>query len=554
MSLEGSLRRAVPNATHVYRPDIVSMILGNDIVEDEAQKREDEIDEFNESRSSHQPTSTHADRTTAKREFRREEERQKADVFQLKIQARKAEEAARKEQEFQSRYADVLDGILDNGGIMGESAYALNHSQRIKSQKKKGLHDEWSTEVFDKIQARLKSKLDGSDVQKLEERLNNQMNDFLAASNSKIGIFLDAIDKSEYDPLKYTKESAVIIDTADVRDPLKRDLLKPMYEQQLMEKLCGNSPSSSPRHLKALGKDTLDIKSWGELKIAATPYGHAMDKEGNYIVTPLSDSVVAARKSHIVMDHYGYPNKDNELADKEMGKRGKGSVAPPGATGEAMSRGLFSLMQQTHVSGTAKNEPVGQSTGDLWLDAKGKAKMAGPEASRGLDLKSILHQTGPDPYKSPGMAGKGDWWLEAKGKGHPPGPEMTRGRKGLAETLQQTSNPYVDGRALGDYWLETKGKKALKPKSEISMKEIVSSMEGRPDPPPKPRGQGGAARNKSHLVQEAAMTTRSEEGGKESVGKRGGEARNKSHLVQDFVMTVKDDGSKEQSFSRWVKP
>ena len=58
---------------------------------------------------------------------------------------------------------------------------------------------------------------------------------------------------------------------------------------------------------------------------------------------------------------------------------------------------------------------------------------------------------------SPG-ATLGDSWLEHKGKLMLTGPEAAQGRKGLAEILQQTSNPYQDGRPMGDAWLQQKGK------------------------------------------------------------------------------------------------
>lgn len=509
MSLEGSLRRDVPNAAHIYRPDILrDLVLGdsNDDTAEAIYQRNEDQDASVAALSvqGHESTAmqTTADRATAKREYRREEERLKDETFRLLLEKRKADELARQEAEFQSRYHDVLSG-MEGEGIMGEAQYALDHSQRIKGGKKKGLYDEWSTEVFDKIQGRVQHKVDTMDIRQLEGRLNSQMNEFLHTTNNKLGVFLDTIDKDDYDPMKVV-EGAVKVSTGDIRDPLKRDVLKPLYEQQLMEKLSGRSPTTSPRKLPITGKDTLDTRTWGEHQITSTPYGHCIDKSGNYIIRPLSAKLVAQRKSHIVMDHYGYPNKDNAVADAEQGKRGKGSVPPPGAAGAAMTRGLFSLVQQHHLhSKSAPNSPGDGGvavTGDLWLDAKGKAKMAGPEETRGRkDLKSTLQQQGPDPYRNP-EAGRGDWWIEAKGKGHPPGPEMRRGRANLSETLQQLSNPYKDGRTLGDLWLETKGKKSLAPKYELSMKDIVSSMEGRPDPPPKPRGAGGAARNKSHLV------------------------------------------------------
>ena len=66
----------------------------------------------------------------------------------------------------------------------------------------------------------------------------------------------------------------------DIRDPLKRDVLKPMYERRLMGNL---TPPGE------LGKHTLDTKMWSELLITSTPYGHCVDKSGNYVVMPMSD-------------------------------------------------------------------------------------------------------------------------------------------------------------------------------------------------------------------------------------------------------------------------
>ena len=53
----------------------------------------------------------------------------------------------------------------------------------------------------------------------------------------------------------------------------------------------------------------------------------------------------------------------------------------------------------------------------------------------------------------------GDLWMEHKGKANVPGPEQRRGRADLKEIVQQSSNPYRDGRSLGDNWLEAKGKR-----------------------------------------------------------------------------------------------
>lgn len=103
--------------------------------------------------------------------------------------------------------------------------------------------------------------------------------------------------QDDYNPL--TARSATIrVPTGDIRDPLKRDVLKPMYERAMM----GGSVDSLP-----LGKHTLDNKDWGQLRIKATPYGHCTDGTGAYVVRPQSSGTVATRRSRIPSDHYGEP-------------------------------------------------------------------------------------------------------------------------------------------------------------------------------------------------------------------------------------------------------
>ena len=65
----------------------------------------------------------------------------------------------------------------------------------------------------------------------------------------------------------------------DIRDPVKRDMLKGEYERQLM------GTTTEPVQL---GKTMLSPQSWGAQAITATPYGHCVDKSGMYIVRPLS--------------------------------------------------------------------------------------------------------------------------------------------------------------------------------------------------------------------------------------------------------------------------
>ena len=70
----------------------------------------------------------------------------------------------------------------------------------------------------------------------------------------------------------------------DIRDPLKRDVLKPIYERRLM----GGSVDSLLGLGRSGGKFTLDTQAWGAQAIQATPYGHCVDSTGGYVVRPQS--------------------------------------------------------------------------------------------------------------------------------------------------------------------------------------------------------------------------------------------------------------------------
>ncbi len=53
-------------------------------------------------------------------------------------------------------------------------------------------------------------------------------------------------------------------------------------------------------------------------------------------------SILAARQSRVVMDHYDYP-QDNQTADAELGHIGKKTLSAPGAR----RGGLYGTVQQT---------------------------------------------------------------------------------------------------------------------------------------------------------------------------------------------------------------
>ncbi|KAG1661856.1 hypothetical protein FOA52_011623 [Chlamydomonas sp. UWO 241] len=485
----GSVREQAPQLLRTYRGDVVDELL------EDSKAATTSFSLGGSSRWGQEPSPGSPSyrgretgvsvRAAAQREARETEIRAKDAEFHRKMEARMEQSVEKKEAEFQSMYADVLEGLTNSSGIMGDTQYTLEHAQRIRSQKKAALYEEWDTEVFSKIQDRLQGAVDTRTTRQVETRLQSQMDEYLHATNTKLGVFRDVVDVSDYNPLAAHAHS-IVIRTGDIRDPVKRDVLKTQREKALMDPGYKEGP---------VGKQTLDNTLWGALQIKATPYGHCVDETGNYIVQATPEAAAKARASRVQMDHYNYPNRDNGIAKDEAGRPGKSTKA---AIAGAGPNGIFGVIQQTGIGAPA----------DTWCDAKGKATPPGPEVTRGRrDLTDTIQQRG-NAYVD-GVTG-GDRWLEAKGKSMPPGPEERRGRKGLTETIQQRGNPYVDGKIVGDMWLEAKGKA---PVSAAAAGSSIASTLGRSDGAPQPVVGGkfipkGLPQVETHLQFDGSVTTK----------------------------------------------
>ncbi|GIL77206.1 hypothetical protein Vretimale_3116 [Volvox reticuliferus] len=403
-------------------------------------------------------------RVQQQRAIREAEMARQEAAFHAAVQRRREADMLQSDAKLGTLLTDVLSGMEAPDGPVAEAEAALAHATKIRDKKKESLHQEWHSKVFDTIQGRLQSALDERDPSAIEARLKTQYDQYLHTTNTKVGVFRDVIIEQDYNPLT-AGQAAIRIPIGDIRDPLKRDVLKGEYEQRMMS---GGSfgasrrSNSQPRSASAgsqggsvsgawPGKETLDMRQWGELAVTATPFGHCNDGMGAYVVRPNTSNPMCV--SRVVMDHYDFPRtNDAAAAEVPPGKR----ILP----GPEQLRGradLFDVVQHTcHL------KPEGYTGGDQWLEARGKAKPMGPEQRRGRrDLTEVLRAPGEGrPPPAPGALA-GDMWLDAKGKARVEGPEVRRGRKGLYETLQQSSNPYEGGSKVGDMWLEYKGKRVL---------------------------------------------------------------------------------------------
>lgn len=193
------------------------------------------------------------------------------------LQKKQAEAAAAREAQFEGLYNEVLSGLVDGGsGIMTEMQEVLQHSDAVHHARQAALHQQWSSQVFDKIQQRIEAGMARTPIQQLEASLQAASDEYLKATNNR-PCFLDMIMASEYDPLQ-PLNNTIRIQTADLVDPLKRDLLKAQEEKALLTTHSSSTNSGAGAGGcntlgRATTRPTLEVQRWAAGQINATPYG-----------------------------------------------------------------------------------------------------------------------------------------------------------------------------------------------------------------------------------------------------------------------------------------
>ena len=125
----------------------------------------------------------------------------------------------------QRMFSEVFAGLSYDAGITGEISQTLALSQKIKHQKRRDLHQEWTTDVYDKITSRIQAAVDARDIQDVERRLRHNYQDYITTANTKLAVFRDVIIEADYNPLKYRSQN-IRYKEHDVMDPVKRDMLR----------------------------------------------------------------------------------------------------------------------------------------------------------------------------------------------------------------------------------------------------------------------------------------------------------------------------------------
>jgi hypothetical protein len=197
-------------------------------------------------------------------------------------------------------------------------------------------------------QSRIREGVSRTSIAELEARLQDAAASYVRATNAKpLGVYLDVVLPEQYDPLA-PRAHAVKVNTADLVDPLKRDLLKTQAERQLLQVSAGDaaggarggtrgggggstgrsggggSRSASPllaasQLAPALSRETLQTTKWGALQIKATPACHCINSQGLYEVRPPAPAALAMGASRVPLDDFSPPAVQPYRPSKHMG-------------------------------------------------------------------------------------------------------------------------------------------------------------------------------------------------------------------------------------------
>jgi hypothetical protein len=176
-------------------------------------------------------------------------------------------------------------------------------------------HQHWEREVYDKINGNIVATVNAIDYKQLQKRKGKEFQQFIDQTNKKAALFLDVVIEEEYDPFESNRND-VKAKIRKIVDPTKK-AAQNRADEDAVKRACAINPQPIISHQN--GRETLDVKKWGEGIIQATPCGHfAKMMEVDPTNHPKKQGMGAKlQESHFKIDHYNFPNRDNAAAAAE---------------------------------------------------------------------------------------------------------------------------------------------------------------------------------------------------------------------------------------------
>ncbi|KAG7380414.1 hypothetical protein PHYPSEUDO_007235 [Phytophthora pseudosyringae] len=228
-----------------------------------------------------------------------------------------AENIQRQKSKKEGQYLKLQQEVEDGKILAKELHEKLELQQQSKARQFSRMHEEWTAEVYHKLNDPVLAKVQTMDGKQRSAEKAQAYQKFLDITNKKGGLFRDIIIESEYNPLRDAK---FVSHRAQVDDPVKRVIRRREEEDaiardgaNMSNENGGDRPISNEHH--AGRPDNLDVKLWSSGVFESTPYGY-FHKMMNSTASSEGSKTYA---SHVKLDHYNV-EKGPEVLRQELPK------------------------------------------------------------------------------------------------------------------------------------------------------------------------------------------------------------------------------------------
>ncbi|KAE8980693.1 hypothetical protein PR003_g7934 [Phytophthora rubi] len=258
---------------------------------------------------------THMKRMAMKHELYMKEQ----EAMEKKLAETIAENLQRQKSKKEGQYLKLQQDVEDGKILAKELHEKLELQQQSKTRQFSRMHEEWTTEVYHKLNDPILNKVQAMDGKQRSAEKAEAYQKFLDITNKKGGLFRDIIIESEYNPLSDAK---FLNHRATVDDPVKRVIRRREEEGTIARDGANMSDESGGDHPvlseQYVGRaDNLDVKLWSKGVFESTPYGY-FHKMMNSTASSEGSKTYTSR---VKLDHYNI-EKGPEILRQEV-PRGK---------------------------------------------------------------------------------------------------------------------------------------------------------------------------------------------------------------------------------------
>ncbi|RLN87476.1 hypothetical protein BBJ28_00021999 [Nothophytophthora sp. Chile5] len=240
------------------------------------------------------------------------------EAMQKKLADTIAENLQRQKSKKEGQYLKLQQEVEDGKVLAEELHEKLELQNQSKARQYSRMHEEWTAEVFHKLNDPILNEVQTLDGSKRSAERAEAYQKFLDITNKKGGLFRDIIIESEYNPLQDAK---FLSHRATLDDPVKRVIRRREEEDAIARdgaNMASEDQSGGARHAnkQQIGRaDNLDVKLWSRGVFESTPYGY-FHKMMSSTASSEGSKTYASR---VKLDHYNVET-GAEVVSQELPK------------------------------------------------------------------------------------------------------------------------------------------------------------------------------------------------------------------------------------------